>query len=94
MIIGLIDDKVDQLLEFKKGDILCFTNGYDWDYHLVAYNVEADKYCLVSLEDSIINDEWDNLDEMIDDLNKINNRFKLVDVLDQNEVVLCGVNNV
>ena len=78
------------------GDVLIFDDGYGTlDNYLVTYDINNEFYSLLSLDTSNINEHWQHLTRMIEDLNNpsINNNFKLVEVLKSNEVVLKRVSN-
>ena len=93
MIVNLHKNQPEQLLKFKKGDTLCFTDGDSWDYYLVAYNTNSNNYCLVSLINSLIREEFTSIENMVEDLNNTRNGFALKKVLKHNEVMLSGVAN-
>lgn len=96
IIDNLYEEYDKDILEFDIGDVLIFDNGYDtFDSYLVTYDVNNEIYDLLSLDTSNINEHWQYLARMIEDLNNPskNNNFKLVEVLKSNEVVLKRVSN-
>lgn len=92
MIIDLIGKKSNRI-NFGIGDILIFYNGEVYDFHQVLYDSRGDTFMLSTLEHSEINDSWNSLLGMIEDLNKVKNGFKLVEVLKPDEVVIRRVAN-
>lgn len=90
MIIDLIGEKSNRI-DFGIGDILIFYNGEVYDFHQVLYDNRDLTFRLSTLEHSKINDSWNTLLGMIEDLNKEKNGFKLIKVLKPDEVVIRRV---
>ena len=90
MIIDLIGKKSNRI-NFGVGDILIFCNGEVYDFHQVLYDNRGGAFRLLALEHSKINDSWNSLLGMIEDLNKTKNGFKLVETLKPDEVVVRRV---
>lgn len=90
MIIDLIGEKSNRI-DFGIGDILIFYNGEVYDFHQVLLDNRSGTFRLSTLEHSKINDSWNNLLGMIEDLNKVKNGFKLIEVLKPDEVVIRRV---
>ena len=92
MVIDLIAEKPNRL-SFGVGDVLVFYNDKEYDFHQVLYDNRGGTFRLLALEHSKINDSWNSLLGMIEDLNKAKNGFNLIEVLRPDEVVIRRVAN-
>ncbi|HZJ98998.1 MAG TPA: hypothetical protein VFC79_03275 [Tissierellaceae bacterium] len=90
MIIDLTGKKSSRI-NFSTGDILIFYNDKEYDFHQVVFDNHGGTFRLLSLEGSKVNDKWNSLLTMIEDLNEEKNGFRLVEVLKSDEVVLRRV---
>ena len=90
MIIDLIGKKSNRI-NFSVGDILIFYNDKEYDFHQVVFDNHGGTFRLLALEGSMVNEKWNSILTMIEDLNKAKNGFRLVEVLRPNEVILRRV---